>query len=80
MQQQAIQQQMQNQVTVALAMGRPIPAGTRLMSQDGAVGVVTSNNTVTVTYPSAFSAHRPQPGQDLSMNNINFECFCVIKF
>lgn len=35
----------------AAAMGRPMPPGTRLMSPDGAVGIVTNNNGVTVSYP-----------------------------
>jgi len=57
MQAQVVQQQMHQQVQQAAAMGRPIPPGTRLLSPDGAVGVVTSTNTVTVSYPSNFSGH-----------------------
>lgn len=57
MQAQVVQQQMHQQVQQAAAMGRPIPPGTRLLSPDGAVGVVTSTNTVTVSYPSSFSGH-----------------------
>lgn len=57
MQAQVVQQQMHQQVQQAAAMGRPIPPGTRLLSPDGAVGVVTSTNTVTVSYPSSFPGH-----------------------
>lgn len=53
---------MQSQVTNALAMGRTIAPGTQLRSSDGAVGIVTANNTVTVTYPPSFGTHRPQHG------------------
>lgn len=52
-----VQQQMHHQVQQAAANGRPMPAGTRLISPDGAVGVVTSTNTVTVSYPSTFPGH-----------------------
>ena len=53
----AIQQQMHNHVQQAAAMGRPMAPGTRLMSPDGVVGVVGSNNTVTVSYPTTFPGH-----------------------
>lgn len=50
--------QLHQQVQQAAAMGRPMPPGTRLVSPDGAVcGVVTSTNTVTVSYPSSFPGH-----------------------
>lgn len=52
-----VQQQMHQHVQQAAAMGRPMPPGTRLLSPDGAVGVVTSTNTVTVSYPSTFPGH-----------------------
>ncbi|XP_046742436.1 histone-lysine N-methyltransferase 2C-like isoform X3 [Diprion similis] len=52
-----VQQQMHQQVQQAAAIGRPMPAGTRLISPDGAIGVVTSTNTVTVSYPSTFPGH-----------------------
>lgn len=52
-----VQQQMHHHVQQAAAMGRPMLPGTRLLSPDGAVGVVTSTNTVTVTYPSTFPGH-----------------------
>lgn len=57
MQAQVVQQQMHQHVQQAAAMGRPMPPGTRLLSPDGAVGVVTSTNTVTVSYPSSFPGH-----------------------
>lgn len=53
----AVQQQMHQHVQQAAAMGRPVPPGTRLVSLNGAVGVVTSTNTVTVSYPSTFPGH-----------------------
>lgn len=54
----AVQQQMNHHLQQAAAMGRPIPPGMRLTSLDGAiVGVVTSTNTVTVSYPSTFPGH-----------------------
>ncbi|XP_062699817.1 histone acetyltransferase KAT6A-like [Aedes albopictus] len=46
---QQIQQQMQQQVQQAAAMGKPMAVGTRLLSKEGAVGVVTPNNTVSVS-------------------------------
>lgn len=52
-----VRQQMHQQVQQAAAIGRPMPAGTRLISPDGAIGVVTSTNTVTVSYPSTFPGH-----------------------
>lgn len=52
-----VQQQMHQHVQQAAAMGRPVPPGTRLLSPDGAIGVVTSTNTVTVSYPSTFPGH-----------------------
>lgn len=52
-----VQQQMHQHVQQAAAMGRPMPPGTRLLSPDGAVGVVTSTNTVTVSYPNTFPGH-----------------------
>lgn len=55
----AVQQQMHQHVQQAAAMGRPMPPGTRLLSPDGAIGVVTSTNTVTVSYPSTFPGHAP---------------------
>lgn len=55
---QVMQQQMHQQVQQAAAMGRPMPPGTKLLSLDGAVGVVTSTNTVTVSYPSNFPGHQ----------------------
>lgn len=54
---QVVQQQMHQQLQQAAAMGRPMPPGTRLLSPDGAIGVVTSTNTVTVSYPSSFPGH-----------------------
>jgi len=54
MQTQIMQQQMQQTAT----MGRSILSGTRLLSSDGTVGVVSSSNTmVTVSYSSNFSGH-----------------------
>lgn len=58
MQAQVVQQQMHQHVQQAAAMGRPMLPGTRLVSQDtGAIGVVTSTNTVTVSYPPTFPGH-----------------------
>ncbi|CAD6215553.1 GSCOCG00000363001-RA-CDS [Cotesia congregata] len=53
----AVQQQMHQQVQQAAAMGRPMPPGTRLLSAEGVIGVVTSSNTVTISYPSTFPGH-----------------------
>lgn len=54
----------------AAAMGRPMVPGTRLMAPDGAVGIVTANNTVQVSYPNlqfqqdgTISGVRFSPGQ-----------------
>lgn len=38
-------------------MGRPLPIGQRLLASDGTIGVVTSTNTITVSYPSTFPGH-----------------------
>jgi len=56
MQTQIMQQQM-HQVQQTATMGRSILPGTRLLSPDGAVGVVTSANMVTVSYSSNFPGH-----------------------
>lgn len=53
----AVQQQMHQHVQQAAAMGRPMLPGTRLMSPDGVIGVVTSTNSVTVSYPTNFPGH-----------------------
>lgn len=60
---QVVQQQMHQHVQQAAAMGRPMPPGTKLLSPDGAVGVVTSTNTVTMSYPSNFSGHQQRTSQ-----------------
>jgi len=60
---QVVQQQMNQQVQQAAAIGRPMPPGTKLLSPDGAVGVVTSTNTVTVSYPSNFPGHQQRISQ-----------------
>ena len=61
----AIVQQMHQHVQREAAMGRPVPLGTQLLSDDGAVGVVTSTNSVTVSYPTNFTNYQqrlPVPG------------------
>lgn len=64
-----VQQQMNQHVQQAAAMGRPMPPGTRLLSPDGAIGVVTSSNSVTVSYPATFPGHAPRaPQQHLQGN------------
>ena len=65
-----VQQQMHQHVQQAAAMGRPMAPGTRLLSPDGAIGVVTSTNSVTVSYPSTFP-HNPQriPQQHMQGNS-----------
>ncbi|XP_011303059.1 histone-lysine N-methyltransferase 2C isoform X3 [Fopius arisanus] len=66
----AVQQQMNHHLQQAAAMGRPIPPGMRLTSLDGAiVGVVTSTNTVTVSYPSTFPGH----GQRLPQQHMQLQ-------
>lgn len=65
-----VQQQMHQHVQQAAAMGRPIPPGTRILSPDGAVGVVTSTNTVTVSYPSTFPGHPQRVPQTHIQGNI----------
>lgn len=71
MQVQVVQQQMHQHVQQAAAMGRPMPPGTRLLSPDGAVGVVTSTNTVTVSYPSTFPGHPQRISQTHIQGNKN---------
>ena len=54
---QHIQQQMQQQVQHAAAMGKALAVGTQLVSKDGTViGLVNPNNTVTVKILSAATA------------------------
>lgn len=49
-------------------MGNPMAPGTRLMSPDGAVGVVTDNNTVTISYPQAgFYAQQQRHGKLITL-------------
>lgn len=48
---QQVQQQMQQQVQQAAAMGKSMPIGTQLLSKDGAIGIVTANNGVAVSFP-----------------------------
>lgn len=76
MQAQVVQQQMHQHVQQAAAMGRPMPPGTRLLSPDGAVGVVTSTNTVTVSYPSSFPGHP----QRISQAHIQGNSIQLIKY
>lgn len=54
---QAAIQQLNQHLQTAAAMGRPVAPGTRLLAPDGTIGVVTSTNTVTVSYPSTFPGH-----------------------
>lgn len=54
---QVVQQQIHQHMQQQAALGRPMPPGTRLVAGDGVVGVVTSTNTVTVSYPSSFPGH-----------------------
>uniref|UniRef100_A0A1B0CW28 PHD-type domain-containing protein n=1 Tax=Lutzomyia longipalpis TaxID=7200 RepID=A0A1B0CW28_LUTLO len=76
---QQIQQQMLHRVQQAAAMGKPMQVGTQLMS-NGAIGIVTANNNVQVSFPGLMNRngqqlitqHRlqglrlPTPGQDHS--------------
>lgn len=48
---QEIQQQMLHQVQQAAATGRPFPPGSTVLSKGGAVGVVTANNQIQITFP-----------------------------
>lgn len=48
---QQIQQQMLHQVQQAAAMGKPMAPGTHLQ-MDGAIGIVTANNGVQISFPS----------------------------
>lgn len=41
-------------VQQAAALGRPMAPGTKLMSPDGVIGVVTQNNNVSLTFPSNY--------------------------
>lgn len=52
---QQIQQQMMQQVEQAAATGEPMQIGTHLVSKDGAIGIVTANNKVSVSYPNIFN-------------------------
>lgn len=47
---QQIQQQMLHQVQQAAAMGKPMAPGTHLQ-MDGAIGIVTANNGVQISFP-----------------------------
>lgn len=75
-----VQQQMHQHVQQAAAMGRPMPPGTRLLSPDGAVGVVTSTNTVTVSYPSTFPGHPQRMPQThiQGMNSVNHQLCGIV--
>lgn len=71
----AVQQQMHHHVQNAVAMGKPLPPGTRLLSPDGAIGVVTTTNTVTVSYPATFPGHSQRfPQAHLQGNYRNIHC------
>lgn len=48
---QEIQQQMLHQIQQAAAMGKPLPPGSQVVSKGGAVGIVTANNGVQITFP-----------------------------
>ena len=50
-------QQMNHHVQQAAALGRPMAPGTKLLAPDGTIGIVTSTNTVTVSYPTTFPGH-----------------------
>lgn len=50
-------QQMNQHVQQAAALGRPMAPGTKLLAPDGTIGIVTSTNTVTVSYPTTFPGH-----------------------
>lgn len=43
------------QVQQAAASGRPMAPGTKLMSPDGVIGIVTANNTISLTLPQNYS-------------------------
>ena len=46
-----IQQQMQNQLQQTASLGRIIPPGTRLMTNDGIIGLVTAKNQISISFP-----------------------------
>lgn len=46
-----IQQQMLHQVQQAAAMGKPMAPGTQVLSKEGAIGIVTANNSVQISFP-----------------------------
>lgn len=48
---QEIQQQMLHQVQQAAAAGRPFPPGSTVLSKGGAMGIVTANNGIQITFP-----------------------------
>lgn len=46
-----IQQQMLHQIQQAAAAGRPFPPGSNILAKSGAVGIVTPNNGIQITFP-----------------------------
>ena len=69
----SVQQQMNQHVQAAAAMGRPMAPGTRLLAPDGTIGVVTSTNTVTVSYPTTFPGHPQRISQAHLQGEVYFE-------
>ncbi|KAF5271825.1 hypothetical protein FQR65_LT05056 [Abscondita terminalis] len=70
--QQQVHQQMLQQVQQAATMGRPMSLGTKLMSTEGVIGVVTSNNNVSLTFPANYAqriitSHMQLQNQKLQM-------------
>ncbi|XP_031333016.1 histone-lysine N-methyltransferase 2C-like isoform X3 [Photinus pyralis] len=74
--QQQIHQQMLHQVQQAASMGRPMSLGTKLMSPEGIIGVVTANNNVSLTFPANYAqriitSHMQLQNQKLQMRIAN---------
>lgn len=65
----AVQQSMYNHVQQAAANGVPFAPGSLIKSNDGIVGVVTSQNSVTVSYPAPIQHQQRMPQQHLQGNN-----------
>lgn len=66
----AIQQQMNQFVHHNATIGKPVTPGTRLVipgTPSGTVGIVTSSNTVTVSYQSTFPVQRQHQPQHMQL-------------
>ncbi|KAF5285410.1 hypothetical protein FQA39_LY16664 [Lamprigera yunnana] len=69
---QQMLQQVKNLVQQAATMGRPMSLGTKLMSSEGVIGVVTSNNNISLTFPANYAqriltSHMQLQNQKLQM-------------